>query len=66
MLTKTHKRIILVIFDILFSAYIWDLNASWGNTFITCLILSTTTFLIVYTPFEIYWSFRDIYLDRWA
>jgi predicted esterase len=27
--------------------------------------LSTTTFLIIYTPFEIYWSFRDIYFDRW-
>jgi predicted esterase len=66
MLTKTHKRIILVIFDIIFSAFIWDVNASWGNTFQTCLILSTTTFLIIYTPFEIYWSFRDIYLDRWT
>jgi len=66
MLTKTHKRIILIIFDIFISAYIWDVNASWGNTFETCLILSTTTFLIIYTPFEIYWSFRDIYLDRWA
>jgi pimeloyl-ACP methyl ester carboxylesterase len=41
-------------------------NASWGNTFNTCLILSTTTFLIIFTPFEIYWSFRDIYFDRWA
>jgi predicted esterase len=65
MLTKTHKRIILVIIDIIFSAFIWDVNASWGNTFQTCLILSTTTFLIIYTPFEIYWSFRDIYFDRW-
>ncbi|MBY9015930.1 MAG: alpha/beta fold hydrolase [Candidatus Lokiarchaeota archaeon] len=27
--------------------------------------MSTTTFLIIYTPFEIYWSFRDIYFDRW-
>ncbi len=66
MLAKTHKRIILVIIDIIFSAFIWDVNASWGNTFETCLILSTTTFLIIYTPFEIYWSFRDIYFDRWA
>jgi predicted alpha/beta-fold hydrolase len=41
-------------------------NASWGNAFDTCLILSTTTFLIIYSPFEIYWSFRDIYFDRWA
>ncbi len=65
MLTKTHKRIILIIFDLIFSAYIWDVNASWGNTFNICLILSTTTFLIIYTPFEIYWSFRDIYFDRW-
>lgn len=41
------------------------MNASWGNTFRTCLILSTTTFLIIYTPFEIYWSFRDLWFDRW-
>jgi predicted alpha/beta-fold hydrolase len=27
--------------------------------------LSTTTFLIIYTPFEIYWSFRDLWFDRW-
>ena len=66
MLTKTHKRIILILLDLLFSAYIWDVNASWGNTYKTCLILSTTTFLIIYTPFEIYWSFRDIYFDRWT
>ena len=66
MLTKIHKRIILIIFALIISAYIWNVNASWGNTFNTCLILSTTTFLIIYTPFEIYWSFRDIYFDRWA
>ncbi|NVM18298.1 MAG: alpha/beta fold hydrolase [Candidatus Lokiarchaeota archaeon] len=65
MLTITHKRIILILFDLIFSAYIWDVNASWGNAFNICLILSTTTFLIIYTPFEIYWSFRDIYFDRW-
>ena len=65
MLTKNHKRIILIIIDLIFSAYIWDVNASWGNSFDTCLILSTTTFLIIYSPFEIYWSFRDIYFDRW-
>jgi len=65
MLSKNHKRVILIFFDLLFSAYIWDVNASWGNPFYPCLILSTTTFLIIYTPFEIYWSFRDIYFDRW-
>jgi len=65
MLSKNQKRVILIFFDILFSAYIWNVNASWGNAFYTCLVLSTTTFLIIYTPFEIYWSFRDIYFDRW-
>jgi len=65
MLHKNQKRIILIIIDILFSLFIWYVNASWGNTFQTCLILSTTTFLIVYAPFEIYWSFRDIWYDRW-
>jgi len=25
-----------------------------------------TTFLIVYTPFEIYFSFRDLWFDRWS
>ncbi len=66
MLTKNHKRVILIFFSLFISAYIWDVNASWGNPFYTCLLLSTTTFLIIYTPFEIYWSFRDIYFDRWT
>jgi len=66
MLSKNHKRIILIFIALVFSAYIWNVNASWGNTNFTCFILSTTTFLIIYTPFEIYWSFRDIYFDRWA
>ncbi|MHA1349349.1 MAG: alpha/beta fold hydrolase [Promethearchaeota archaeon] len=65
MLSKNHKRVILIFFDLLISAYIWNVNASWGNPFYPCLVLSTTTFLIIYTPFEIYWSFRDIYFDRW-
>jgi pimeloyl-ACP methyl ester carboxylesterase len=33
--------------------------------FTKCFILSTTTFLIVYSPFEIYWSIRDLWYDRW-
>ena len=66
MLSKNHKRIILIFIALVFSAYIWNVNASWGNSNFTCLLLSTTTFLIIYTPFEIYWSFRDIYFDRWA
>ena len=66
MLSKNNKRVILVFFDLLVSAYIWNVNASWGNPFYTCFLLSTTTFLIIFTPFEIYWSFRDIYFDRWV
>ena len=58
--------LICIIIGIIFSAYIWNVNASWGNPFEPCLILSTTTFLMIYTPFEIYWSFRDLYFDRWA
>ena len=65
MLTKTKKYFILIVIDVLISAFIWHVNASWGNTFWTCLILSTTTFLIIFTPFQIYFSLRDIYFDRW-
>ena len=65
MLSKNQKRAILFIIDILFSGFIWNVNASWGNPFLICLILSTTTFLIIFTPFEIYWSIRDLWFDRW-
>ncbi|MFX0106397.1 MAG: alpha/beta hydrolase [Candidatus Hodarchaeota archaeon] len=70
MLSNTLKRIILIIIDLLFSWYIWEVNIWLGNPcyttyFSRCFILSTTTFLIVYTPFEIYWSFRDLWFDRW-
>ena len=70
MLSNTHKRIILIIIDVLFSWYIWEVNISLGNpcyttAFSSCFLLSITTFLIVYTPFEIYFSFRDLWFDRW-
>ena len=70
MLSNTHKRIILIIIDVLFSWYIWEVNISLGNpcyttAFSRCFILSITTFLIIYTPFEIYFSFRDLWFDRW-
>ena len=65
MLSNIRKRIILIIFDLWFSYYIWTVNASWGNTFQTCLNLSISTFLVVFIPFEIYWRFRDIWSDRW-
>lgn len=46
------------------------MNVSFGNpcyttAFSKCFTLSITTFLIIYTPFEIYWSFRDLWYDRW-
>ncbi|TFG23250.1 MAG: hypothetical protein EU529_07940 [Promethearchaeota archaeon] len=65
MLTKTKKYFILIVIDVLISAFIWHVNSSWGNTCWTCLILSITTFLIIFTPFQIYFSLREIYFDRW-
>jgi len=70
LLNKIVKRTILIIIDILFSWYIWEVNVSFGNpcyttAFLKCFTLSVTTFLIVYSPFEIYWSFRDFWFDRW-
>ncbi len=70
MFSNIIKRIVLIIIDILFSWYIWEVNVSFGNpcyttSFSKCLTLSVTTFLIIYTPFEIYWSFRELWFDRW-
>ncbi len=70
MLSNILKRIVLIIIDLLFSWYIWEVNVSLGNLcyttdFSTCFTLSLTTFLIIYVPFEIYWSFRDLWFDRW-
>jgi pimeloyl-ACP methyl ester carboxylesterase len=65
-ITKNLKRSILIYFDLIFSMLIWNVNQNiFGNPFLPCFILSTTTFLIVYTPFEIYWSFADLWYDRW-
>jgi predicted alpha/beta-fold hydrolase len=49
----------------LLSAFIWYVNASWGNTLRILIIASILVFLTVYTPFEIYFTFRDIWFDRW-
>ena len=69
--SNTIKRIILIFIDVIFSWYIWEVNIWLGNpcyttAFSNCFTLSITTFLIVYTPFEIYWSFRDLWFDRWT
>ncbi|MFX0041800.1 MAG: alpha/beta fold hydrolase [Candidatus Hodarchaeota archaeon] len=65
-LTKNQKRITIIIISFIVSAYIWHVNDNiFGNTFQTCLNLSTTTFLIIFTPFEIYFSFRDLWFKRW-
>ncbi|MFX1376663.1 MAG: alpha/beta hydrolase [Promethearchaeota archaeon] len=70
MISNIFKRFILIFIDVIFSWFIWEVNISLGNpcnstAFTKCFLLSTTTFLIVYTPFEIYWSFRDLWFDRW-
>ncbi len=65
MLSKNQKRIIVIFVAFLVSAFIWYVNASWGNTFRILLIASILTFLTVYAPFEIYFTFRDIWFDRW-
>ena len=70
MISNTIKRLILICIDVLFSWFIWEANIWLGNpcnsvAFTRCFMLSATTFLIVYSPFEIYWSIRDLWYDRW-
>ncbi|MFX1497445.1 MAG: alpha/beta hydrolase [Promethearchaeota archaeon] len=67
MISKNLKRLFIIYFAIIISALIWNINRNiFGNPIWPCIILSTTTFLIIYTPFEIYFSFKDIWLDRWS
>jgi len=67
MISKNIKRALLIYVDLIISMLIWNINQNiFGNPFFICLILSTTTFLIVFTPFEIYWNFRDFWFDRWT
>jgi len=57
----------VVYFGVVISTLIWNINQNvFGNPFWPCFILSSTTFLIIYTPFEIYFSFKDIWFDRWT
>ncbi|MEJ2251623.1 MAG: hypothetical protein P8Y97_18450, partial [Candidatus Lokiarchaeota archaeon] len=65
MLSKLQKRYIIGIISYTVSIFIWRINESFGNVFRTNLILSITTFLLIYVPFEIYFSFRDIWFERW-
>ncbi len=68
---NTIKRIVLIIIDLIFSWYIFQVNIQLGNpcyttAFSRCFILSLTTFLIIYIPFESYWAFRELWFDRWV
>jgi len=55
----------VIIIAFLVSAFIWQVNASWGNTLPVLVIASTLVFLTVFAPFEIYFAFRDIWFERW-
>ncbi len=49
------------------SILIWNVNYNtFGNPFLPCFFLSLTTFLIIFTPFEIYFTFRDFWYERWV
>jgi len=66
MLKEVIKRIIVIILGILISAIIWHINCNiFNNPLERCLIISTCLFFIVYTPFETYFSVRNIWYDRW-
>lgn len=65
-LSKNLKRVLVAIIGIIVSAFIWHINRNiFGNVIRTCIILSTTTFLLIYVPFEIYFLIRTIWYDRW-
>lgn len=66
MLKDIIKRFLISIVGIVISAYIWHINRNiFGNTINICLILSIFVFLMVYIPFEAYFSVRKIWYDRW-
>jgi len=49
------------------SILIWNVNYNtFGNPFLPCFFLSVATFLIIFTPFEIYFTFRDFWFERWG
>jgi pimeloyl-ACP methyl ester carboxylesterase len=49
------------------SVLVWNVNYNiFGNTFLPCFFLSFATFLIIFTPFEIYFTFRDFWYERWV
>jgi predicted esterase len=65
-ISKTLKRVLVSLIAIMVSAFIWHINRNiFGNVIRTSLILSTTTFLLIYVPFEIYFSIRTIWYERW-
>ncbi len=61
------KRFIIIAIGIIVSIYIWHINRNiFHNVYRRCLILSITTFLIIYVPFEIYFSVKTLWYDRWS
>ena len=65
-LSKNTKRAITIYFALLISTLIWNINQNlFGNPFLPCFFLSFATFLIIFTPFEIYFTFRDFWYERW-
>ena len=66
MFSKNQKRISLFTIALIVSSFIYYVNnILFHNTIIISFILSATTFLIIITPFEIYFSFRDLWFERW-
>lgn len=65
-LSKNTKRVITIYCALLVSTLIWNINQNlFGNPFLPCFFLSLATFLIIFTPFEIYFTFRDFWYERW-
>ena len=61
------KRLIIIALGLIVSIYIWHVNRNiFHNIYRRCLLLSITTFLIIIVPFEIYFSVRTIWYERWS
>ena len=50
---------------IIISMLVWNYNASYGNPVEVCFPHSMNTFLMYYIPFEVYFSLRGMWYNRW-